>query len=402
MTTPFNFQINVPNALQTLQNVTTVARDQENLAHEMEQRRLEREQRESAIAANRRYQRDLMSLSDNPTTENVLKIAARYPQQMEAFEKLMGMSTEAERKSSFDQATTIDAMMKTKSYDQAKNYLEDLRQASINAGDEDQAKLYEAFQLQLEDDPGSFTATTKMILRSTKEGREYLESQLEEEKAKSEFDFKNFDKEMKKRDLQIKMEEVKLRKEDNALKREERQQKIEQLKREKEEKERARESEFRSNISSIDNMLNTVERAMKMDVGGVYDNVLGPVSSSFISPTIRQESADFEGVVELLSNQAFLAVIPTLSGLGALSDAEGRKLTNSIQSFSLKQSPDSMRKSLKETRRLMLKARENLAKKFGFDLPIPDTPFAIKTLDDINLDQQSSDEIASLLDQWMK
>jgi hypothetical protein len=91
--------------------------------------------------------------------------------------------------------------------------------------------------------------------------------------------------------------------------------------------------------------------------------------------TIRQETADFEELIENLDAQAFLSQIPNMKGLGSLSDAEGLRVTRALQNFSLRQSPEQLRENVQEAQRLMLKARRYLADEYGMPDTLPDTPF---------------------------
>lgn len=132
-------------------------------------------------------------------------------------------------------------------------------------------------------------------------------------------------------------------------------------------------AEVSSARATIDNMLNTADRVLQTDTSTI-EKATGPFDQ--YTPTLRQDTADFQELVNNLSSQAFMAQIPALKGMGALSNAEGEKLQSSLQNLSLRQSPERLVENVKEAQRLILKSRENLSKKFGVPDVTPDTPAA--------------------------
>lgn len=132
-------------------------------------------------------------------------------------------------------------------------------------------------------------------------------------------------------------------------------------------------AEVTSGRATIDNMLNTADRVLQTPMS-VIGSAAGPISSR--APTLSQDTADFEELLNTLSSQAFMAQIPSLKGMGALSNAEGEKLQSSLQNLSLRQSPERLVENVKEAQRLIMKSRENLSKKYGVPDVTPDTPAA--------------------------
>jgi hypothetical protein len=93
-------------------------------------------------------------------------------------------------------------------------------------------------------------------------------------------------------------------------------------------------------------------------------------------PTLSQDVSDYEGLLETLGAQAFLAQIPQIKGTGSLSENEGNKLQASLQNLSLKQSPERLQENINEATRLLTKARANIAARSGLSAPPPDVPEA--------------------------
>lgn len=165
--------------------------------------------------------------------------------------------------------------------------------------------------------------------------------------------------------------EAQLKRETNELKRQEIEQKIASSRLKTEQAVRKEAADVESARSSIDNFLTTIDEIVATPKG-VVENAAGPISDKI--PTFRQSTADFEELVNTLDAQAFIAQIPNMTGKGALSDAEGRKLSASLKNFSLRQSPERLLRNAREAQRLMLKARQNLTRKYGVPDSVPDRP----------------------------
>ncbi len=188
----------------------------------------------------------------------------------------------------------------------------------------------------------------------------------------------DFNKQQKQLDLQLKVLESQMKREDNDLKKQELQLKIEDQKQKIVDAGKQRETAanektagLESARSNLDNMLNTLARVENTDLG-VIKSATGPIDQML--PTLRQGTADFEELVGTLGSQAFLSQIPLIKGMGQLSNAEGEKLQSALQNFSLRQSPERLKENLAEARRLLTKARANIAKQYGAKETKPDTP----------------------------
>ena len=164
-----------------------------------------------------------------------------------------------------------------------------------------------------------------------------------------------------------------LSKEKNELKKKELQQKLADTEMKRDAALGAKTAEVSSGRATIDNFLNTADKVVNAP-DDVYESATGTVSS--VLPTYDQDVADFEETLKTLSSQAFLSQVPAMKGLGALTEAEGRKLEASLANLSLRQSPEKLRANVQEAQRLMLKARSTLSDKFGVPDVMPDRPAA--------------------------
>ena len=88
-----------------------------------------------------------------------------------------------------------------------------------------------------------------------------------------------------------------------------------------------------------------------------------------------QDVQNFKALIENLDSQSFMAQIPNMKGLGSLSDAEGKKVSSSLQNLNnLRQDAKPLIAKAREAQRLILKGRRNLAKQYGVPDTIPDRP----------------------------
>jgi len=183
--------------------------------------------------------------------------------------------------------------------------------------------------------------------------------------------------------------------EGNQLKREEQQLKLQEFIKKRDDDVRGKAADLESARFSMDNMLNTADRILKTPIG-IVGSAAGPISSRI--PTTSQNTADFEALVDTLASQAFMAQIPNLKGMGALSNAEGEKLQQALQSFSLRQSPERLLENVRESQRLIMKARKNLTARSGLPESVPDTPAGGNT---VNVGGQTYNRPVNFTDaQW--
>lgn len=155
--------------------------------------------------------------------------------------------------------------------------------------------------------------------------------------------------------------------ETNVIRRQELQQRIDDATEKRDSTKREQQATLASVQADIDNFINTGTQILNTPIE-VIKSATGPVASRL--PTLSQDVADFEALVETLGSQAFLAQIPKMKGSGALSEKEGDKLQASLQNLSLKQSPDQLKKSVNEAMRLLEKGRAIAAERAG----LPSTP----------------------------
>lgn len=106
-------------------------------------------------------------------------------------------------------------------------------------------------------------------------------------------------------------------------------------------------------VASFDTMLDSLDR-IKTHPGlsrsvGLYSKIPSIPSS---------DSSNFQAELETFQSQAFLPMVSQLKGMGALSDAEGKKLTAAVGALNPKMSESAFKESLNRIQKDMEAARQ--------------------------------------------
>lgn len=357
-------------------------------------------------------QEEMAKVAANPTMANVRSMLIRFPSMKDSLGKAMESLSASERDARVRLAGQVNAAITAGRPDVAREIMTKQAEAYRNSNREDDAVETERFIQLMDASPGSVGALAGLMVASAGEGDKYVENltKLEDErraKAKEPFELseaqakaqkaateakfaesnavmditkKGWDITKLQEDIAIQKEnariaaaQVALQRENNALKRQELGLKVDEMKQKRDETVRTKVADLEGARASIDNLLNTTDRALATPLS-VMKRTTGTIDSR--SPTFRQDSANFEELISTLGSQAFLAQVPMMKGMGALSNAEGAKLESALQSLSLRQSSDQLVTNLREVQRLMLKARKSLADRYGLPDTVPDTPAA--------------------------
>lgn len=123
---------------------------------------------------------------------------------------------------------------------------------------------------------------------------------------------------------------------------------------------------FDQALGSIDTLLGTKidpknPNGPRLDEDPGLTKTLGPIDG-LIPNAPGTKGADFEARLDTLKAQTFLPQVAALRGTGALSDAEGKKLSDSVGALSTKMSEEAFRKSLAEVRATLQAAKDRAAK----------------------------------------
>jgi len=111
-------------------------------------------------------------------------------------------------------------------------------------------------------------------------------------------------------------------------------------------------------IASFDTMLGTLERL------GKHDGLSRSVGLVGAFPTMPgSESANFKAELDTFQSQAFIPMVSQLKGMGALSDAEGKKLTAAVGALNPNMGEKAFRDSISRITNEMESARSRVSGK---------------------------------------
>lgn len=420
MPQPYNYSMNIPDptasvmgGVQNALNIANIA-SQRNLA---EQQALDIQRAREKQAA---MESELAQLSQNPSPSALASMMVKYPQLSEQFKRTYDVLSTEQQQARLGQATQVYSALQAGKPEIAQQLLTEQSTAYRNSGMEREAKTLEDLGKLIEMNPQTAITSTGLFLASAMGPEKFTEtftklqnerrqeelqpSALTEAQAKAQkaaveakFAESNAAMDLQKKgwDITKIQEDIKIAKqnagiaalnaqiarEGNQIKRQEQQIKLAELVDKRDTAVREKTADVEAARTNMDNMLNTADRILATPID-VVGSAAGPVSARM--PTLSQKTADFEALVETLGSQSFLAQIPNIKGMGALSNAEGEKLQAALQNFSLKQSPERLLENVREAQRLILKARQNVSKRYGVPDKVPDTPAAQPSAADID------------------
>lgn len=375
--------------------------------------------------AQAQMQTDLAAVAQKPTVAGINQVMLKYPAVADKFKPALESATGEQKQSRINQASDVYAALLANRPEIAKSLLEEQATAAKNAGDEQGSKHASVMAQLLDSGAGAKTllGSTGMYLSSAMGPDKFAETfsklesnerekdlhpsnvakaaeearmagfnatiagvkaQFAQPMTEGELEKQGWDVKKIKNDIDISKQELRIKamlaaqgKETNDLKRQELGLKVQEAQNKLAADTRDRVSAVAIGQVTIDNMLSTAQRVLNADKSVVWANT-GPVASKLWTPS--PQGADFEEDIKSLGSQAFLSQLQSLktagggTGLGALSDAEGKKLEMGLQNLSTRQSGDRLMSNVKDVQRLLLKMRENLTTKYG----VPGTPSELR------------------------
>lgn len=422
MPQPYNYSLNVPNPADALTRGLQTGVQVADVAAQAQLRDQQSQAAQAKAQRQQQFQRALGALGPNPSAKQLSGILLQYPEMSDLLKEGYNRLSAQEQQERTGQASAVYNAVLAGDNKLAIDQLNEYAAAYRNAGREDDAKALEAKAKLIELHPEAaekgislwlaqamgpekFAATFGELQNqrrnTAKEGTELTKAEAEARKAVvaskwaeseavqksnlNEAQLINLQQEpfFKRENLKIATLNAQLTREKNEIEKKKLESQLQDAQIARDEKLRTRIADAKSGAASIDNLLNTADGLLKTPIG-VLKAATGPVDAVF--PTLQTDVAAFEEQLETLTSQAFLSQIPTLKGLGALSNAEGEKLQKALANLSFRQGYESLLPNLREAQRLLLKSREVLATKYGVELGAPDTPNAAQDpdSDDVN------------------
>lgn len=392
----------------------------------MQEGRVKLQQMQQQQALSQQLQTDLAGLARKPDAKasDFAGMMVKYPQLSEHFKRGWDTLNAEQQQNKLGQATQVYAAVNSGRPDIAADLLTQNAAALRNSGKEDEAKAAETMAKFIQMDPKSAKTTTGLLLSSLmgpekfadtftkleQEGRSASQAPAEltlkqqqarkaesdanlaeitarygEQNAVTDLAKKGWDIKKVESDIDVAKQNARIaamnaqsnrmnavtNQGELGVKKGDLNLKIQEATRKRDEDMATRVSDITSARTNIDNMINTVDQLLKHPG---LPKATGSIAGRVMS--VRQDSANFDALLENANAQAFLSQIPQMKGMGSLSDAEGKKLAAALQNFNTIQDADQLTANFKEAQRLLLKGRQNLVTKYRIPDNVPDTPAA--------------------------
>lgn len=333
----------------------------------------------------------------NKTAEDYSEMMVMYPSLQEGLSASYKTVNEAKKQNDFGIAAQVSGALNSGNTDLAKQILTKEKEAYANSGDTKSATNMDNILNTIDTNPKGALEFSNMFMASiypdrfkdTYEGivktniekeqspydllkkkAEIFKLKTEAEQMPIETNIKLGQLAINKEESKIKMMEAQAKNTDNALKREELLLKINDKKREIEKVTRETEQANNTLISDAQTSFDTINNTTS-----TIDNILNSKglekatgASSFLSMIPGTEAKDTAAMVDTLKSQAFMSEIQKMKGLGALSENEGKKVTDALGSLDLGQSTAQFKKTLETIKTTLDKSKINLSTKFKTQL----------------------------------
>lgn len=426
---PMNYIINTGNpanafsqgAEQTL-GLMGAVNQQRLLQQKAEQQRIANEQ---AIVRQQRFQ----EVALNPTAGAVQKLMIEFPELSEQFKRSYDSLNDSEKEDAIATSYSVVSALKQGKADIAKAELDRKIEAAKNAGDAGRVQKYQMLRDGLVASPEGTLFGLQGLLFAGMGGEKYAQavstldknereaelqpSVLKESEAKADkaavaakfaeseavmdLEKRGWDIQKIKNDIQVSRQNVAIAaanaavtKANSETARQEAQIKLQELIDKREATINEKVSTAETARADIDNFLNTADRLVK---NPLLNRVIGPIEGRMTSAPLSDDAADAIAMIETLQSQVFLTQFAKLKGAGAITEKEGEQAQKALSNLTRKQSEKQFLANLNEARRIMLKGRAELARKYGIPDTVPDTPAAASSAGAPNAAGKSTDEI---------
>jgi len=357
----------------------------------------------------------------NATSEDYARVAGLMPKEVgDNLRASAAVLTEADREKELQFGAQVMSALGSDKPEFGLSLLRERAHGERNRGREDQAKAYETWATIAEQSPAAAKNTIGLLMAQLPGGDKVIESvtkigaerraeelqpsALKESESKAEkaavlarfaesdavleqqkkgWDIKKLQSDMRiaQQNANIAAAEVAAKREANATERAKLNLQVEKMIADRDATVRERVAAYEAGAASMDGLISTAREALNTPFSVIKD-ATGPIGSRL--PTLSEDTANFEALVETLSSQSFLSQVEQMRGLGALTQSEGEKLVSGLKNLSLKQGHRQLVKNIQDLVGKMEEARGRLSRKTGVPLssapsgkPATDEPIVV-------------------------
>jgi hypothetical protein len=116
-------------------------------------------------------------------------------------------------------------------------------------------------------------------------------------------------------------------------------------------------------LDTFDNLIKMTDKQPGLSFFGGAGNATGGIMGRI--PNLLDNTIEYQELLNLAKDKVFLAQLPAMAGKGALSDAEGEALRNSLVSLSSTQRAEVLKKNFKVAYKYLTQIKKNLSEQYG-------------------------------------
>ncbi len=348
---PFNYSIDTPDIQDSfLKGVQQnfALQDRQNAQQAQQQQQMQQMQ----------MQRELNELANNPNpiAKDYARVATKYPQLSEKLKHVWEPLDAEQKQNRISQSTQVFAALKSGNSELAADLLNNQAEAARNSGDDRQAGLLEGLVKTIAINPKAVADATALTLSQAMGPEKFAsvydsltKTPVEAEKlaqesanlpTKQRLENENLfqDVETKRLKRQLDVFDSQIKSEDSETKRGQLQVERDKLANEFNLKKQEKQIEAQNSLDTITQSLATIKKVaespmLKGGVGGV-----GSWWRGVAAKLPGSEARDFDNLLETARSEQFTSAISQMKGMGALSDAEGKKIEKAVASLDPDQS----------------------------------------------------------------
>lgn len=343
------------------------------------QQELENQKAAEAQALAKQFQADWQSSFGDP--QKMTALAAKYPGQMEAIKSGIGFQDEQQQRALGNAARDLRIAMATGNPQAVQQAA--IKHASalgtINSSPDDITQ-------QFQQDPNGLANIVDAVGLSALGAKDYYG--VENQRAQNETTRRGQDITMRGQDITVRGQNISaqnaaLSREiqraelqdkvlDRQIARETNQIKLDELKQKqadvRQKAEIAKADRQAAAQGAVDTFSTALDSLGEIEKSPGLSKAVG-VRSAF--PTVPgSDAANFEARLDTFKAQTFLPMVASLKGMGALSDAEGKKLSDAVGALSPKMSEDAFRSSIGKIRTQLESKLGTVKKQFDYQEPV--------------------------------
>lgn len=341
----------------------------------IQQLQMQQQAQQNQMLRMQQMQKAAAQVAANPTPESIAQLSIAFPEMSEQFKRSYDMLQPQQQRADLQHMTGVYAALQNNRPDVASQLLRDRAEALKNSGASsmmvnaanamadwaeqhpDTLKTSSGVMLASVMGPEKFGQTFKDIgegqLSQNTLGEKTESAALSNRNLREDAETKALKRELDVLDTQIKQANSETTRGELQVKRDELNLKYGQLQQE-------RQTVAQDQMDTLQRGLSAVDGLLKHPGLQGFFYGAGTIGGKTAALVPGTDAFDFRAQLDNLKSQTFMNEISKMRGMGALSDAEGKKIADAVANLSADQSEKQLKTSLKFVRSTMERAQQRL------------------------------------------